>query len=139
MFVLNFEQSLQLLMSESKKVRKGVIQVIKKLNLGQSQVPQTFAQALRLAAEQQEQIEAQKGEIQGLEEALDKSEQWISIIRASEECNVKETKFNWRKLKKYSIENGIEIKTAPCPRFTTKKLYHISVFNNCYPKICNFK
>lgn len=102
------------------------------------QTPQTFAQALRLAADQAEKIELQKSEIQGLEQALDESEQWISIIRASKECGVKETNFNWRALKKYSIDNGIEIKTAPCPRFKTKKLYHISVFNKCYPALCDF-
>jgi len=100
--------------------------------------PKTFSEALRLAADQQEKIEAQQSEIQGLEQALDVSEQWISIVRASKECNIKETYFKWRTLKKYSIANGIEIKTAPCPRFGTKKLYHLSAFNNCYPEICNF-
>lgn len=102
------------------------------------QVPKTFAQALRLAAEQQEAIEAKDSQIQSLEESLDESEQWISIVRASKECKVKETTFNWRDLKRYSIDNGIEIKAAPCPRFMTKKLYHLSVFNNLYPDICNF-
>jgi Rha family phage regulatory protein len=113
--------------------------VLRWKELEENQTPKTFAQALRLAADQAEKIELQQSQIQGLEEALDESEQWISIVRASKEAGVKETKFNWRALKKFSIDNGIEIKTAPCPRFGTKKLYHISVFNKCYPKLCSFK
>lgn len=133
---LTYEESLQLLMSESKIVRKGVIGVIRELSeQNKTQLPQTFSEALRLAADLQEQNELQQGKIQGLEQALDKSEQFISIIRASKEYGVKETYFNWHKLKKYSLENGIEIKEAPCPRFITKKLYHVSVFKKVYPEL----
>jgi phage regulator Rha-like protein len=101
----------------------------------QAQLPKTFAQALRLAAEQQELIEAQAAQVQSLEQSLDVSEQWISIVRAAKELGVKETVFNWRVLKDYSLANGIEVKTAPCPRFVTKKLYHVSVFRKCYPDL----
>lgn len=105
--------------------------------LEKGKVPQTFAQALRLAADAQEALELEQAKVQNLEEALDTSEQWISIVRAAKEAGVKETVFNWRVLKQYSIENGIEIKEAPCPRFKTKKLYHVSVFNKCYDNILN--
>jgi phage regulator Rha-like protein len=94
--------------------------------------PKTFAQALRLAAEQAEALELKEAQIQGLEQALDTSEQWISIVRAAKQSGVKETMFNWRALKEYSLYNGIEIKEAPCPRYGTKKLYHVSVFKNLY-------
>ncbi len=103
--------------------------------LEKDKTPQTFADALQLAADQAKQIELQGAKVQSLEEALDTSEQWISIIRAAKQCEVHETYFSWRTLKKYSIANGIEMKTAPCPRFGTKKLYHISVFKNCYNEV----
>lgn len=131
---LTFEESLQLLMSESKTVRKGVVAKLKELS-STNQVPQTFSQALMLAARQAEQIELQQAEIQGLEQALDTSEQWISIVRASQEYGVKETFFKWRELKAYSEENGIEVKKAPCPRFKSKNLYHISVYKKVYPEL----
>ena len=60
MFILNLQQSRQVLVRESKFVRKAVIKYIDELESrikGQFQVPTTFADALRLAAEQQERIE----------------------------------------------------------------------------------
>lgn len=60
MFILNLQQSRQVLVRESKFVRKAVIKYIDELEnklRGQFQVPTTFADALRLAAEQQERIE----------------------------------------------------------------------------------
>ncbi|MCF0162105.1 MAG: phage antirepressor Ant, partial [Fusobacterium necrophorum] len=55
MFILNLQQSRQVLVRESKFVRKAVIKYIDELESrikGQFQVPTTFADALRLAAEQ---------------------------------------------------------------------------------------
>lgn len=60
MFILNLQQSRQVLVRESKFVRKAVIKYIDELEnklRGQFQVPTSFAEALRLAAEQQEKIE----------------------------------------------------------------------------------
>ncbi|XGU46254.1 phage antirepressor KilAC domain-containing protein [Fusobacterium necrophorum subsp. funduliforme] len=60
MFILNLQQSRQVLVRESKYVRKAVIKYIDELEnklKGQFQVPTSFAEALRLAAEQQEKIE----------------------------------------------------------------------------------
>jgi anti-repressor protein len=62
MYELNYEQSLQILMSESKTVRKAVIEVLKTKN--KPQIPQTYAQALRLAADQQDVIEQQQEQLQ---------------------------------------------------------------------------
>lgn len=61
---LTFEESLQLLMSESKTVRKGVVEKLKELS--KPKIPQTYAQALMLAAKQAEQIELQEKEIKEL-------------------------------------------------------------------------
>ena len=60
MFILNLQQSRQVLVRESKFVRKAVIKYIDELESrlkGQFQIPTSFAEALRLAAEQQEKIE----------------------------------------------------------------------------------
>lgn len=60
MFILDLQQSRQVLVRESKFVRKAVIKYIDELEnklRGQFQVPTSFADALRLAAEQQERIE----------------------------------------------------------------------------------
>lgn len=63
MFELTLSQAKQVLVRESKFVRKAVIAYIDKLEnaLKESiKIPQTFAEALRLAAEQAEQIEQQQ-------------------------------------------------------------------------------
>lgn len=117
---------------KGEKARRYFIECEKKLN---AQLPQTFAEALRLAADKQEALELEQAKVQNLEQALDTSEQWISIIRAAKQSKVKETAFQWQVLKAYSLDNGIEIKKAPCPRFGTKNLYHVSVFKKCYPNL----
>ena len=98
----------------------------------QTKLPTTYKESLKQLLVQVELNEKQGIEIQGLEQALDVSEQWISIIRYSQEKGIKESSLNWRVLKAYSIDKGIEIKKVPCPRFGTKNLYHVSVFKNCY-------
>lgn len=61
MFILTFNQAKQVLVRESKLVRKKVIEYIEKLEQAlknQYQVPSTFKEALLLAVKQQEKIEA---------------------------------------------------------------------------------
>lgn len=63
MFILNLQQSRQVLVRESKFVRKAVIKYIDELEekfRNRFRVPNTFADALRLAAEQQELLEKQE-------------------------------------------------------------------------------
>lgn len=63
MFELTLSQSKQVLVRESKFVRKAVIAYIERLEKAlknKFKVPTTFAEALRLAAEQQEKIEEQQ-------------------------------------------------------------------------------
>ncbi|WP_064610343.1 phage antirepressor KilAC domain-containing protein [Streptobacillus moniliformis] len=60
MFILTFSQAKQVLVRESKKVRKMVIEYIEKLEnalKNQYQVPNNFREALQLALKQQEEIE----------------------------------------------------------------------------------
>lgn len=61
MFVLTFNQAKQVLVRESKRVRKAVIEYIEKLEnalKNKFQVPTNFKEALLLAVKQQEKIEA---------------------------------------------------------------------------------
>jgi anti-repressor protein len=66
MFVLTLNQAKQVLVRESKVVRKAVIQYIEELEekakqlVSQFKVPQTFKEALLLAVEQQDRIEKQE-------------------------------------------------------------------------------
>ena len=62
MYVLPLSETKQILLRESKFVRKAVIHYIEELEkvVKELTLPQNFAQALRLAAEQQEEIERNK-------------------------------------------------------------------------------
>ncbi len=147
-YELTFEQSLQILMSESKTVRKRVVEVLKKQqetikNLTPVfKIPQTFKEALLLAVEQQEIIEKQEEEKKLLQAKSNKLEvkldvllTWVSIIKVSNHNAVKETYFNWRKLKSESKKLGYEIKKAESPRFGYMNLYHVNVFKSAYPEL----
>ena len=137
-YILTLDMAKQIAMIQNndkgREVRRYFIECEKKVK---EALPQTKLEWIQLALEQEKELITTATKIQHLEEALDESEQWLSIVRASKEVEVNESYFNWRKLKKYSIENGIEIKEAPCPRYKTKKLYHLSVFKNCYPEVCS--
>jgi phage anti-repressor protein len=90
---------------KGKEARKYFIAMEKKAH--QLAVPSNFKEALLLAYQQQEQIEQQGVKIQGLEQALDVSEQWVSILRYAKDNGLKESSLNWRLLKAYSLEHGI--------------------------------
>lgn len=80
MFELTLNQAKQILVRESKFVRKAVIAYIDKLEKRLNEVfkvPSSFAEALRLAAEQQEQIEKQQTLI---EEQKPKAEFYDDVI-----------------------------------------------------------
>ena len=67
MFVLSFNQAKQVLVRESKRVRKAVIEYIEKLEnalKNKFQVPANFKEALLLAVKQQEKIEELQEEVE---------------------------------------------------------------------------
>ena len=97
------------------------------------QLPKTYLEAMKAHVLQLEMNEEQKVIIDGLEQSLDISEQWLSILRVSKDRGVSERSFKWQVLKRKSIEMGIEIKKTSCPRFGFKNLYHVAVFKECYP------
>lgn len=84
-------------------------------------------------------MEAEKENIQlrqtngNLRMALDSLNNWSSIIRVAKHNGVKETCFDWRRLKQASKKLGYEVKKAPSPRFDYQNLYHLNAFQMEYP------
>ena len=135
---LNFEQSLQLLMSESKTVRKQVVQVLKSQHeqINKIQVPTTFKEALLLAVEQQEKIEQLELETKTLEIELDKSHEWISIKKVAHANSVHWKSLEWKKLKDVSKITGYLPKKIFDANFPAGvNSYHISAWKIVYPNL----
>ena len=76
-----------------------------------------------------------KNQLENVTIALDAHENWLSILAVSIANNINEKSLDWRKLKSKSAQMGYIIKTAPCPRFKMRNLYHIDVFRAVYPKL----
>ena len=109
--------------------------------------PQTYIEALeayvasekaRIAAEEQAALELQRAnelsdEVEQLSEVVDELFGYSSILRIAKYNNVSEKGFSWRALKKAAISLNLDIKTVPCPRFETKKLYPHEAWEACYP------
>lgn len=109
--------------------------------VNQPKIPQTFAEALQLAADQAkelEQLEQEKAlletENHQLSEAVDELFNYSSIIRVAKFNNCSEKAFSWRKLKAASLAMKLEIKRVPCPRYEYKCLYSHEVWRYVYPK-----
>ncbi len=127
---------------KGKEARQYFIECEKQLKNNSFKIPQTFKEALLLAVEQQEIIEKQEEEKKLLQAKSNKLEvkldvllTWVSIIKVSNHNAVKETYFNWRKLKSESKKLGYEIKKAESPRFGYMNLYHVNVFKSAYPEL----
>ena len=135
---LNFEQSLQLLMSESKTVRKQVVQVLKaqQEEINKIQVPTTFKEALLLAVEQQEKIEQLELETKTLEIELDKSHEWLTIKKVAHANNVHWKSLEYKKLKSASIATSYLPKKVHDANFPAGvNSYHISAWKIVYPNL----
>lgn len=138
-YELNFEQSLQILMSESKFVRKAVIEVLKKqqeqIEALKPKTPITYKEALLELIRIEEEKEQLLLENKNLNTVLDNLTDWISIIKVAQHNKVSESMFNWRSLKSKSDELGYLIKKAESPRFGYQNLYHINCFKALYPRL----
>jgi hypothetical protein len=106
----------------------------------QPAIPQSFAEALMLAAKQQEAIELQQAQIALLEEAtkrqaevIDELFDYSSIIRIAKYNGCKEDEFKWHTLKAASKALKLEIKKAPCSRYGEKNLYSHDAWRLAYP------
>jgi hypothetical protein len=85
-------------------------------------LPQTFAEALQLAADQARAIELQQVQIHQLEEetirqaeVIDELFDYSSIIRIAKYNDVCETTFNWRSLKAASTVLRLELSLRRIP------------------------
>jgi hypothetical protein len=103
-------------------------------------VPLTPLELAKIQVQLHEQLELQAEQIKQLEEEterqaeiIDELFEYSSIIRIAKYNQVTEKHFNWRKLKAASVCKHLEIKTAPCPRYGTKNLYHHDVWRYAYP------
>ena len=146
MFVLTTSQAKQVLVRESKTVRKAVINYIEKLEtalqqlqLHSYQIEDPIKRAEKWIEEQKEkQLLLTKTE--NLETVLDNLLEWVSIIKVAQFNKVNEKAFNWRLLKAKSIELGYVVKKAESPRYGFQNLYHIDCFKVVYPMFnYNFK
>ena len=96
------------------------------LELAKEQV--LLHEALERLQQQKEMLESQ---VEILEddndrqaEIIDELFDYSSIIRIAKFNNISEKNFKWSMLKVASKKLGMEIKTAPCPRYVKKNLYH---------------
>jgi len=125
-------------MSESKTVRKQVVQVLKSQHeqINKIQVPTTFKEALLLAVEQQEKIEQLELETKTLEIELDKSHEWISIKKVAHANSVHWKSLEWKKLKDVSKITGYLPKKIFDANFPAGvNAYHVSAWKIVYPNL----
>lgn len=134
MFILTLSQAKQILVKESKIVRKAMIAYIERLEY---QLKPKELTRLELANYWRD-AEIAKAEaeqkVQNLTIALDSSLEWCSIIKCATWNKVHESVFKWQILKKKSIELGYGIKKLPSTRYTYQNAYHVNVFRVCYPQ-----
>lgn len=102
--------------------------------------PKTYIQALKdlVAAEEEKErlaieVKMLEQDNERLAEITDELFDYSSIIRVAKFNGVDEKQFKWQRLKSVSIQLGLEIKKAPCPRFVTKNLYHRDAWAKAYP------
>ena len=103
-------------------------------------IPQDFASALRLAADEHELRLLAEEQVRILQEATERQAEVIdelfnysSIVRVAKFNQVNEGQFEWSRLKSASKLLNIEIKKAPCPRYGTKNLYGHDAWRYAYP------
>lgn len=112
-YALSVDAAKELCMVEGNEkgraVRRYFIEAEKRFRASQPTapaIPQTFAQALRLAAEQAETIEAQQKQIQEQSKQLAAQESDIKFVRALQTAN---TSIYVGDLAKLIVQNGVEI------------------------------
>lgn len=99
----------------------------------QKTLPATYKEALLALVAAEEEKEQLALQVENLDTVLDSLLEWVSIIKVARHNNVKETQFDWHRLKQASKELGYPIKKAESPRFGYQNLYHINAFKRCYP------
>jgi hypothetical protein len=102
--------------------------------------PKTYIQALKdlVAAEEEKErlaieVKMLEQDNERLAEITDELFDYSSIIRIAKFNGVDEKQFKWQRLKSTAIQLGLEIKSAPCPRFARKLLYPHAAWRKAYP------
>jgi hypothetical protein len=146
-YELTFEESLQILMSESKTVRKRVVEVlkeqqeqIKKLQIHSYQIEDPIKRAEKWIEEQKEKqlllVENSKlsEEVEELQIELDEHESWYSVKRVMLLGHFVGQNPNnlWRPLKNYSIQNNYRIQGIFDANYGEVKTYHKDVWKAVY-------
>jgi len=133
MFNLTLTEATQVLIKESKVVRKAMISYIEKLeNVLKKEYSVKELLIMQLAGIERAELAEQK--VENLVIALDSSMDWCSIIKVATHNVVHESIFSWRILKNKSIELGYEIKKLPSTRYEYQNSYHVNCFRMCYPE-----
>jgi len=133
MYELTHSQAKQVLVRESKTVRKAVIAYIEKLEkaLPNFNNPAETARAWALEYEAKQLAERK---VENLTDAIGRSLERASIIRVAQSLGVHESTFDWRKLKKHSEMLGLEVRRVPSTRYQYQNTYHIDAFKSAYPQ-----
>ena len=135
-YILDKDHTLTLLTGYDAKARMRVIKRWQELESQVStyNIPTTFAEALRLAADQAFKLEEQAKQIADLNTIIDNEFGYSSILRTATFLGIPETTFNWRPLKAMTLKIGLEVKKVPSPRYQYQLLYPIKAFEQCYPE-----
>ena len=97
-------------------------------------LPQTYLDALKALVALEESKIALTQENAVLNDMLDNTFGYCSILRASQHLGVHEKTFNWRPLKDAAKQLGLDVKKVPSPRYEYQNLYPIKAFEQCYPQ-----
>jgi hypothetical protein len=140
MFKLSFGECKQVLIRESKFVRKQVIKYVdllesklREIALHSYQIDDPIKRAERWIEEQKKK-QLLENKVDNLNTVLDNLLEWVSILKIAQHNKVSEKVFSWRQLKAKSQELGYQIKKAESPRFGYQNLYHVDAFKAIYPQ-----
>ena len=97
-------------------------------------LPQDYLSALKELVTTLEEKKALEQDNALLNTIIDNEFGYSSILRAAQYLGVNEKTFNWRPLKRWTLESGLEVKRVPSPRFPYQNLYPIAAFEHCYPQ-----
>jgi hypothetical protein len=133
MYELTHSQAKQVLVRESKTVRKAVIAYIEKLEKALPNFNNP-AEAARAWALEYEAKQLAERKVENLTDAIGRSLERASILRVAQSLGVHENTFDWRKLKKHSDMLGLEVRRVPSTRYQYQNTYHIDAFKSAYPQ-----
>lgn len=98
-------------------------------------LPKDYPSALRALADAEEKKLALMEENGELKTELDKSKEWYSIKRVAAINGVSHRRFDWRKLKRESINRGYGVKKIFDANYGEVNVYHMSVWEKVYPEM----